>query len=342
MLRTTRRWRRRLLGGLLVIGTPLLAACSKPASSEETPVAPQSVVAALEETYGVHPGQRRNHTKGTCALGEFVGRPEAAAYSRSALFSGRPVPVVARFSLAGGDPNASDVEKSPRGMALEFRLPDDHLQHMTMLNTPTFFAAMPRGFLDRIRALKPDPATGKPDPKKLAAFAAEYPDSHGQAKFLADHNPPRSYADSAYYGIHTFKFIAGGDRTTLVRWRFVPRDGEQALTDAELASRPPNFLERTLIARTAQGPVRWDMLLTIGEPGDPQDDPTLEWPKNRKELKVGTLAIRSAMPQPGAACEPINYDPLVMSDGIAPSNDPILLFRSPSYALSFARRIQGQ
>jgi catalase len=48
------------------------------------------------------------------------------------------------------------------------------------------------------------------------------------------------------------------------------------------------------------------------------------------------------MPQPGAACEPINYDPLVMSDGIAPTSDPILLFRSPSYALSFVKRIQGQ
>ena len=332
----------RLLGGLLVVGIPLLVACSRPASSEETQVAPQSVVAALEDTYGVHPGQRRNHTKGTCALGEFIGRREGAAYSRSALFSGRPVPVVARFSLAGGDPNGPDSERSPRGMALEFRLPGDHLQHMTMLNTPTFFAAMPRGFLDKIRALKPDPATGKPDPKRLAAFAAEYPTSHGQAKFLADHNPPRSYADSAYYGIHTFKFIAGADRTTPVRWRFVPRDGEQALTDAELESRPANFLERTLIARTEQGPVRWDMLLTIGAPGDPQDDPTLDWPSDRTELKVGTLTIRSAMPQPGAACEAINYDPLVMSDGIAPSNDPILLFRSPSYALSFVKRIQGQ
>jgi catalase len=38
----------------------------------------------------------------------------------------------------------------------------------------------------------------------------------------------------------------------------------------------------------------------------------------------------------------INYDPLVMSDGIAPTDDPVLLFRSPSYALSFVKRLQGQ
>jgi len=335
---------RRLLGGVLVVGTPLLAAaCARgPATTASSEVPPQTVVAALEDTYGLHAGQRRNHTKGTCALGEFVGEPAGATYSRSALFSGRPVPVVARFSLAGGDPDASDAEKSPRGMALEFRLPDGALQHMTMLNTPMFFAAVPQTFLDKIIASKADPATGKPNPEMLKAFAAKDPESLRQAKFLADHNPPRSYANSAYFGIHTFKFVATGDKTTLVRWRFVPQDGEKALTDAELAAAPANFLERALIERAAQEPIRWDMLLTLGQPGDPEDDPTLDWPADRKELKVGTLTLGSAMPQAGAACEPINYDPLVMADGIAPTNDPVLLFRSPSYALSFVKRIQGQ
>src|SRR5262245_40678705 len=114
------------------------------------------VVAALEGAYGVHPGERRHHTKGTCALGAFVGRSEAAAYSRSALFAGDAVPVVARFSLAGGDPHAPDAEKSPRGMALECRLPHGSLPQMTMINTPMFFAAVPRTFLDKMLALSPD------------------------------------------------------------------------------------------------------------------------------------------------------------------------------------------
>ena len=66
-------------------------------------------------------GERRNHTKGNCALGTFVGMTKGAEYSRSALFSGRSLLVVVRFSRAGGDPEAPDAEKSPRGMALEFR-----------------------------------------------------------------------------------------------------------------------------------------------------------------------------------------------------------------------------
>ena len=58
--------------------------------------------------------------------------------------------------------------------------------------------------------------------------------------------------------------------------------------------------------------------------------------------KAGTLTITSAMPQAGAACEKINFDPLVMGDGIEPTSDPILLFRSPAYAVSFAKRMGGQ
>jgi catalase len=31
-----------------------------------------------------------------------------------------------------------------------------------------------------------------------------------------------------------------------------------------------------------------------------------------------------------------------MAKGIAPTNDPILLFRSPAYAISFGKRLSGQ
>jgi catalase len=323
-----------LLAGALAISAPL-------GITAQDEVTPDQMVSAMEGTFGVTPGERRNHTKGTCASGTFVGSPEAAAYSRSPLFSGKIIPVVARFSLAGGNPKAPDTAKSPRGMALEFKLPDGGPQHMTMLNTPIFGAIRPRTLYDLIVAAKPDPATGKPDPEKIKAFKASHPDNLAQAEFLDKNNPPASYATSTYFGIHTFKFINRENKTTLVRWRFVPQDGEKRLTDDELKSSPPNFLEQTLVDRTRKGPVRWDMMVSIGEPGDSEDNPTLAWPESRKQIKAGTLTISSAMPQKGAECEKINFDPLVMADGIAPTNDPILLFRSPAYAVSFAKRSGG-
>ncbi len=146
------------LTGILLLGTRLAIA----ADSEVTAV---QVVDALEGTFGATPGERRNHIKGTCAVGKFVGSKVAARYTRSALFSGKTVPVVARFSLAGGNPKVPDTAQNPRGMALEFKLPGGQLHHMTMLNTPVFGAASPQTFLDLTLATRPDPATGKPDPE---------------------------------------------------------------------------------------------------------------------------------------------------------------------------------
>ena len=317
--------------------------CCVPAVAAQDSVTPNQVVDALEQTFGVTPGQRRNHIKGTCAAGEFVGNGRAASpYTRSLLFSGKPVPVVARFSLPGGNPKVPDTAKSPRGMALEFQLPDDEKQHMTMLNTPVFGAATPQTFYDMIVAIRPDPATGKRDPARIKAFKASHPDNAAQSAFMAAHNPPPSYANSVFYGIHTFKFINRANKVTLVRWRFVPEDGEKQLSDEEMKTLPHDFLEQRLIERTKQGPLRWDMIVTIGKPGDPQTNPTLAWPAKRKQIKMGTLTITRAMPQHGAACENINYDPLVMADGIEATDDPVLQFRSPAYAISFAKRIGGK
>ena len=154
----------------LVCTLGIVACRAKPRpadTSQHTQVTAPEVVSALEGAYGVHPGQRRNHTKGMCALGSFTGTADGSAYSRSALFSGASVPVVIRFSIAGGNPTVPDTDRSPRGMALEFRLPDGNRQHMTMINTPMFFASLPRTFLDKMLALKPDSATGKPDPGLL-------------------------------------------------------------------------------------------------------------------------------------------------------------------------------
>ncbi|WP_407882860.1 catalase family peroxidase [Scytonema sp. NUACC26] len=309
-------------------------------SEKQTEATVQETVDALQDAYGLHRGQRRNHTKGVGALGTFVGNPELRKISRSALFSGEELDVVARFSIAGGDPMASDAEKSPRGMALEFRLPGGSLHHMTMLSTPMFFAAVPQTFLDKFIALAIDPATGKPDMAKFKNFESSHPDNVLQTKFLEEYNPPPSYADCAFYGIHAFKFINATDKTTIVKFRFVPQDGEKQLSDAQLSSMPRNFLEQVLMERMSKGPVNWDMIVTIGEPGDPETNPTLLWPGNRRELKAGTLTLTSAMPSDLAGSYKINYDPLVMADGIAPTDDPVLLFRSPSYGTSYTRRIR--
>lgn len=310
-----------------------------PAQAQSTAATATEAIAAFERNFGVHAGLRRNHTKGVCAAGEFIGDPAARTISRAALFSGTPVPVLARFSLPGGNPEASDASPTPRGMALEFRLPDGSRQHMTMLNVPVFSAATPQSFLDGLLAATPDPATGKPDPERVRAYRESHPDAAPQAKFMRTYRPPASYANSRYYGIHAFRFTNAEGVSTPVRWQFEPEDGERALEPAEMDRLPKSFLAQRLAERAARGPIRWQMRVILGQPGDPTNDPTLAWPASRASVIAGTLSLTAVGPQAGGECEAINFDPMVMTDGIGASDDPILAFRSPAYALSFARRM---
>jgi catalase len=319
---------------------PMFALGAPALSTEVT--APQ-MIEAFEGTFGVHPGQRRNHIKGTCAAGEFIGTTDAAALSRSALFSGKSISVVARFSLGGGSPEVPDAAPAPRGMALEFHLPGGALQHITMINVPIFAAASPDSFRDAILAAKPDPKTGQPDPEKLKAYAATHPDAMALSELASHHTPTANYHQTTFFSIHTFKFIDAKGTEHMVKWRFIPRDGTKEMTAAEMKTAPHDFLETNLIERTRKGPAVWDMIVYVGEPGDPQNNPTLAWPETRTHFTAGTLTITQATPQQkGMACEPINFDPLIMADGIAPTDDPVLLFRSPAYAVSFGKRLSGQ
>jgi catalase len=299
----------------------------------------ETVVNALEKLSGVHPGLRRNHAKGVCATGNFKADDSARALSFSPLFSGQTIPLVARFSVAGPNPAASDADKSPRGMAVEFRLPDGSLHHMTMLNVPVFGAASVQTFLDGVIAGLPDATTGKPDSEKLKAFVASHPDTHALAGWMKAHNPPPSYAETPYYSLHAFKLIAADKQAHWARWRMAPQDGEKYMSDEETATSPKNFLDQRLTERTAKGPIMWDMIVTLGEAGDTIDNPSIQWPPGRREVKVGTLTIAKAGPDAAGQCEDINFDPTVISAGFGLSPDPILAFRSQAYAVSVGRRL---
>lgn len=315
--------------GFGILSTPLLA--------QDT--SPVDVVDTMEKNFGVHPGQRRNHTKGVCAEGSFTATSEAAALTRSPVFSGKPVPVIARFSIAGGRPNMPDTARNPRGLGLQFTLPDGSHHLMAMLHTPVFGVADPAAFLESLQAATPDPATGKPDPEKQKAFAAKHPETRGQGDFLKANNPPASYATTPYYSLHAFRFSNAAKKSAYARWHFQPQDGTAFIEDSALPATPPDFLEAKLKERVAKGPVKWDMFVTLAEPGDTLTNPTIAWSAERKQVRVGTLELGKVSAQAGGNCEKINFDPMVMSDGVEATDDPVLRFRSAAYAVSFGRRL---
>ena len=102
----------------------LLAAAASAALGSATLTAPvwaqasmaESQVNALEGLAGPQPGFRRSGAKGICASGHFVGNAAGRELSSASVFKGDKVPVVARFSVGGGSPKASDKSKSVRGL----------------------------------------------------------------------------------------------------------------------------------------------------------------------------------------------------------------------------------
>ena len=312
---------------------------SAPAFAQDDP-SPEQMIDAIQNITGLHKGLRRNHGKGLCGAGEFKGSAEATALSVSPLFSSAAAPVVFRFSVAGPNPAAADAAPIPRAMALQITLPSGALQDMVMINAPVFAASTVRSFYELQLALAADPATGKPDPEKVKAYFASHPDAKPLADFLKSHNPPVSYATSPYFGIHAFKFVDSAKHEHWVKWRFEPRDGAKTLTPEEMAAPPHDFLAEKLVERLKNSPVEWDMIVTIGEPGDPIDNPTLLWPAGRREIKAGILTLTKAGEAAAGTCEDVMFDPNLLSDGIEASPDPILAFRSGDYAVSFSRRLQ--
>ena len=100
---------------------------------------PVAQVDALEGLFGKHAGARRSGAKGVCATGEFVGTADARALSTASAFSGRPVPVVVRFSVGGANPKAPDNAKSQRNLALQFNLPNGEQWQMGNILAPFFW-----------------------------------------------------------------------------------------------------------------------------------------------------------------------------------------------------------
>jgi catalase len=302
---------------------------------------PGRMVDALEGTFGSHAGFRRSHAKGVCAAGHFVGTEAGRALSVASVFSGDRIPVVARFSVGGGNPRASDKGRTVRGLALQFDLPGQEAWLSASLSAPVFFVAKPEHFAGFIESRRPDPSTGRPDPAKIKAFNDAHPDTQPQIAWLAKTPVPASYASTPYWSSHAFRFVNARGAVQYAKWSFQPAGGTVGLSDAELASAPDNFLIDELRARVSQRPVEFNFVLQLAEPGDDTANPTVIWPESRRAVTAGRLVISQVEPGAGGACEGVTFNPLVLPKGIEPSADPVLLARAAPYAISLGRRLAG-
>lgn len=322
------------LGAVLLAG-PALAQAPAPPS-------PVAVVDAFAAALGPIRTHRPSHAKVTCAAGSFTATPDGTRLSVSPVFGGQPVPTIIRFGVGGAGPSAPDTARSTRGLSIRFQAPGGVVWDMANISVPIFGSATPQALVEGLRARAPDPATGRPDPEKVAAFAAANPKSALQGRWLAANPPPASWATTPYWGVNTFLFRGQDGQLRPARWVFEPLAGTERLTEEQARSLPRDYLAEELRRRIAAGPVGFDMWLQFPGPGDDLLDPTVAWPDDRPRTRVGRLMVTEVSPDAGGPCQAISYLFLAQSPGVELSDDPTLRARSSAYAVSLQRRSQPQ
>lgn len=300
---------------------------------------PQLFTDAIESSNGqVYAGFRRAHAKGICVSGYFEGNAQGEALSSARLFAPVHTPFVGRLSIGGGSPYGLDGKARVRSMALELNSDDGQQWRMAMNSFPFFGVSSVQAFYEQTVANTPDPGTGKPDPEKQAAFARAHPEFARFAAWAKSAPWSSSWANTAFNGVDTFRFINGAGEKSNVRWSMQPQTAFAEMTPDQRTAADDDFLSEDLDSRLARGPLRWDMIVTVAQRGDPIVDPSQTWPEDRRHINVGTVVVESSTPQNEGACRDINYDPLILPTGVQGSDDPILAARSAVYSVSFNRR----
>jgi catalase len=297
------------------------------------------MVDALNELYGVHPGRRAAHAKGVYYQGTFTATPEAARLSRAAHLQGQPVQALVRFSNGSGDPHAHDGAADGRGMAVKLDRGGAGETDIVALTLPVFFARTAEGFLEFTRARKPDPQTGQPDMAVFGAFLGAHPEAMPAIQAAMSAKPPASFAQCSFHGIHAFRFVNAAREACFARYRWTPEAGEASLDAEEAKQRDAGYLRTELDQRLGDGGVvAFRLSVSLAEPGDAVEDPTVAWPADRTVVELGRLEISAPAEDPERDGDIVVFDPTHVVDGIELSDDEILHARAAAYSESARRR----
>jgi catalase len=117
----------------------------------------------------------------------------------------------------------------------------------------------------------------------------------------------------------------------------IPAAGEQYLHLRAALAKDADFLTDELSSRLANGPVRFYFRVQLAGPNDSTVDPSAPW-KSKTMVTVGTLDITAVDTEREKGGDIVVFDPMRVTDGIEPSDDPVLRFRTIAYSASVKLR----
>ncbi len=295
----------------------------------------------FDQIFGVHSGYRAAHAKGTMLTGRFTPSSAAQQLSRAPHITRQSTPVTVRFSNSTGLPQLPDssLDANPRGLAIRFHLAE-HVHTDIVSHSVDAFPA--RDGYEFLEFLKAAAASGPdvPSPKPIEQFLGSHP---AALAFVQAPKPfPVSLALQTYYAVTAFAFTNAAGVTNFGRYRIVPEQGNQFLSDADAAKLSSNYHFDELLARVAKSLVRLKILVQVAAPGDVTDDATVHWPESRELVELGVIELTEAVKDNAAEQKQIIFDPIPRVDGIEASADPLLELRAAIYLLSGRRRRKAE
>lgn len=299
----------------------------------------QDIVHKIRGVLGDFKGYRALHADGRLYRGVFRANPAAREFTRAQHMQGAQVPATVRFSKGGGDPFAHFG--ATVGMATRFYLPDGQFTNVVMLNQKLFFANSIDQLLELLAAVKPLDGEKTPNRAGLNAFLAKNPNAALSFKLRSESPAPVSFGNTEFNSVHAFLYVNASNQVTPARSHWMPVDGVKGQPASDIATQPADVLFTELKARLEKKPVEFDYVLELAEAGDPLNDATALWPENRRRVTVGRLRIDAQAGEAETGDPVMNHDPTALTDGIEPSDDPILQIRRGVYEVSAAQRSGG-
>ena len=294
---------------------------------------PEEGLARIHARFGAHDGHRALHAKGIHCVGTFTATPEAAELTKAAHMSGAPVPAKVRFSNGGGDPNVPDYVADVRGIAVSFQLPDGTSTDILGQTIPHFPFHDEQGFFATLVVSKP----GLAALLHLPAFIARYPRAALQVAEANKVIGQRiSFAAHRYFPFHAMKWVDADGGSRYVRYTWQPTVEETSLSKAEAKERGRDFLFDGLREQLANANrCAWTWRCRSLATATTRTTRPTNGPADRQRVTVGTLEVTAVDDD---ADDGIIFDPMRLTDGIEPSDDPVLRYRPDVYGLSYARR----
>jgi catalase len=300
--------------------------------------------------------ERVVHARGYGAHGFFENYDSLSEVTKADLFQrpGERTPAFVRFSTVAGNKGSGDLARDVRGFAVKLYTKQGNWD-LVGNNIPVFFIQDAIKFPDLVHAAKQEPDRGFPQAQtahdNFWDFVSLMPEStHMLMWIMSDRAIPRSFRFMEGFGVHTFRLVNAGGRSTFVKFHWKPRQGLQSVVWNEavkINGADPDFHRRDLWDAIEQGDFpEWELCLQLfdEEFADRFEfdvlDPTKIIPEELVPVRrVGRLVLDRLVDNFFAETEQVAFCTQNIVPGIDFTNDPLLQGRNFSYLDTQLKRL---